>query len=119
MIAHSKAVPTLNRHALAAIIEQMRSDHPLEHFGRSTRTVHRESGLSVLLIVLQSGAFLNEHKAPGSLTLQVLEGRIVFTAGDQQIEACRSELITLAAHAAHKVEALEASALLVTIAGNA
>jgi quercetin dioxygenase-like cupin family protein len=119
MIAQIKPDPTLNLHSLAPIIEQMRSDHPLEHFGRNTRTVHREPGLSVLLIVLQSGAFLNEHKALGAITVQVLEGRIAFFSEGQQVEGGPMELITLAAHAPHKVEALEASALLVTIAGNA
>ena len=118
MTAHPKAAPTLNLHSLAPIIEHMRSDRPLEHFGRNTRTIHREPGLSVLLIVLHAGAFLSEHKAPGALTVQVLEGRIVFTSEGQQVEAGPLELITLAAHAPHKVEALEASTLLVTIAAN-
>jgi hypothetical protein len=86
MIAHTKAAPTLNLHSLAPIIEQMRTDHPLEHFGRNTKTIQRESGLSVLLIVMQSGAFLSEHTAPGALTVQVLEGRIAFFSEGQQVE---------------------------------
>jgi quercetin dioxygenase-like cupin family protein len=118
MIVQTKAAATLNLHLLAPIIEHMRTDHPLEHFGRNTRTIHREPGLSVLLVVMQSGAFLNEHKAPGALTVQVLEGRIAFFSEGQQVEAGPFELITLAAHAPHKLEALEASALLLTIAGN-
>jgi quercetin dioxygenase-like cupin family protein len=119
MIAHTKAAPTLNLHSLAPIIEQMRTDHPLEHFGRNTKTIQRESGLSVLLIVMQSGAFLSEHTAPGALTVQVLEGRIAFFSEGQQVEVGPMELITLASGAPHKVEALEASALLLTIAGSA
>jgi quercetin dioxygenase-like cupin family protein len=119
MIPHSKAAPTLKLHSLAPIIEQLRTDHPLEHFGRNTRTIYRESGLSVVLIVMKSGAFLNEHNAPGAITVQVLEGRIAFFSEGQQVEVGPMELITLAAHTAHKVEALEASALLLTISGNA
>ena len=117
MIAYSKATPTLNLHSLAPIIEQLRIDHPLEHFGRNSRTIHHEPGLSLVLLVLQSGAFLNEHTAPGAITVQVLEGRIAFLSEGQQVEAGPMELITLAANAPHKVEALEASALLLTIAG--
>ena len=66
---------------------------------------------------MQSGAFLSEHKAPGAITLQVLEGRIAFFSEGQQVEAGPMELITLTANAVHKVEALVASALLLTIAG--
>jgi quercetin dioxygenase-like cupin family protein len=117
MTAHTKPSPTLNLHSLAPIIEQLRTDHPLEHFGRNSRTIHREHDISVLLIVMQSGAFLSEHKAPGAITVQVLEGRIAFTAEGQQVESGPLELITLAANMLHKVEALEASALLVTITG--
>jgi quercetin dioxygenase-like cupin family protein len=119
MIAHTKVTSTLNLYSLAPMIEQMRADPPLEHFGRNSRTLHRESGLSILLIVMQSGGFLNEHKAPGAITVQVLEGRIAFLSEGQQVEVGPMELITLAARALHKVEALEASALLLTIAGSA
>jgi quercetin dioxygenase-like cupin family protein len=119
MTAHAKPIPTLNLLSLAPMLEQLRSDHPLEHFGRNTRTIHREPGLSILLIVLQSGAFLSEHTAPGAITVQVLEGRIAFCSEGQQVEAGPLELITLAAHAPHQLEALESSTVLVTITGNA
>ncbi len=109
---------TLAHHALAPLLERMRTEQPLEKFGRDSITLVRDDGLDVVLIALKSGGTLPEHRAPGPITVLVLEGRVAFSANGQRLEAGPHDLLTLEAHALHAVEALEPSALLVTIAAH-
>jgi quercetin dioxygenase-like cupin family protein len=109
---------TLAHHALTPLLERMRNEQPLEQFGRDSITLVRDDGLDVVLITLKLGGTLPEHRAPGPITVLVLEGRVAFSANGQRLEAGPHDLLTLEAHALHTVEALEPSALLVTIAAH-
>lgn len=107
---------TLARHALAPFLERMRDEQAIQKFGRDSITLVRDDGLDVVLVALKSGGTLAEHRAPGPITVLVLEGRIAFSANGQRLEAGPHELVTLEAHAPHALEALEPSAVLITIA---
>jgi quercetin dioxygenase-like cupin family protein len=70
----------------------------------------------VVLEVLQRGAELPEHCAPGSMTIQVLEGEIRFCAGDEVFRIRDGEALALPAGRTHSVEAVQDTAFLLTIA---
>jgi quercetin dioxygenase-like cupin family protein len=106
---------TLAHHALAPLLERMRTEQPLERFGRDSITLVRDDGFDVVLIALKSGGTLHEHRAPGPITVLVLEGRVVFSGKGQHLEAGPHDLLTLEAYATHALQALEPSAVLVTI----
>lgn len=78
-------------------------------------TLVREGGLSVVLTHLKAGGVLQEHAAPGSATVQVLDGRVRFTLGDDQFEASGGRLVAFDAGIRHGVEAIEDSTLLLTL----
>ncbi len=107
---------TFTSYNLNAQLERLRADSPLEAHGRDSLSLVRDPDIDIVLLVLKAGGHLNEHSAPGPISVLVLEGRIVFTANGQRLEAGVHDLITLPAHAPHAVEALEPSALLITIA---
>lgn len=96
-------------------LERMRSEIPFRTNGRDSFTLVREPGFTLLLVVLNTGALLPEHKAPGPISVLVLEGRVAFSAQAKRLELGLHGLVTLPAQMLHKVEALEDSAILVTI----
>lgn len=83
--------------------------------GRQARTLLKEADLRVVLIALRPGARMEEHHAPGPITIQALEGALRVHVAGQAIDLPAGRLLALARHVPHDVEALEESALLLTI----
>jgi quercetin dioxygenase-like cupin family protein len=86
-----------------------------DHEDRRAVTLIRESGMHVVLVSLKRGAVLREHAAPGPATVQVLDGHVRIDLGDDHIDASFGRLVAFDAGVRHEVEALEDSALLLTL----
>ncbi len=85
---------------------------------RNAITLRKGEGLSVVLLVMKAGDRLDEHSAPGPISLIVREGRIRFTAADEVVEAGTETVLTCEAGVRHTVEALsDAVCLLNIVAG--
>ncbi len=80
-----------------------------------THTLLKTENFEVLRLVLPAGKSISEHKAPGEITVQCLEGRIEFTSptGTQTLQA--GEMLYLNAREPHAVEAINDSSILLTI----
>jgi quercetin dioxygenase-like cupin family protein len=86
--------------------------------GRTAHTVYggHEKTLRQTLIAMVSGAELSEHANPGEATVLVLLGRVRLCAVDGPAwEGSRGDLI-IVPDARHRLEALEDSAVLLTVA---
>jgi len=85
--------------------------------GRSAHTIHggHEHVLRQTLIALRSGSGLDEHESPGEATLQVLHGRVTLVAGEQNWDGSTGDLLTIP-DARHSLQAIEDSAVLLTVA---
>jgi quercetin dioxygenase-like cupin family protein len=101
-------------HDLAAEVESLRAG--LGEKKHAGVTLAKESGVSVVLVALRAGGSLDPHQAAGPVTIHVLDGRVRVTAGESQVEAAKRTLITVGAGVRHAVEAIDESAVLVTIA---
>lgn len=71
--------------------------------------------LRTVLVALKAGATIEEHRAPGPMTLQVLSGSIRFRAGDAVLELGAGQLAVLESAVRHDVEAVTDSAFLLTL----
>ncbi len=83
--------------------------------GRTARTLIKESGLRVVLLALRAGGRLHDHHAAGPLTIHALAGHVVVRFGDAAPELRAGQLLALPSRLMHAVEAVEDSALLLTM----
>jgi quercetin dioxygenase-like cupin family protein len=82
---------------------------------RGAKTLVKNDALRIVLVALSSGMRLDEHKAEGAITVSVAEGSVRFTASGEETVLATGALLTLASGIPHAVEALEESALVVTV----
>jgi quercetin dioxygenase-like cupin family protein len=85
--------------------------------GRGTETVYggHEHVLRQSVVVLSAHRGLAEHALRGEGTVYVLNGRVRLRAGREEWDARTGDFLVLPAEP-HSIEALEDSAMLVTIA---
>jgi len=84
--------------------------------GQNARTLIKYDDLRVVLIALKAGARIPEHKANGRISVQVLSGHVRLNASARTFVLLPGSLLALDERAPHDLEALEESALLLTIA---
>ncbi len=97
-------------------LAQLKEDPEWQQRHRNAVTLLKEPHLSVVLVALQKGAALQEHRTQGAVTIQVLSGS-VRVGVDKTPRTVKSHgLVSFEKNVRHEIEALEESALLVTIA---
>jgi quercetin dioxygenase-like cupin family protein len=74
-------------------------------------------GINVALMLLKKGAKMQEHHTRAPITVQVIDGRINFIANGKTQAATAGMLVALDRGIEHSVEALEESAIVLTVGG--
>jgi len=80
-----------------------------------TYTILKTESMDVIRLVMPAGKQIAEHKAPGEITVQCLEGQVRFTARGTTQTLDPNQMLYLETAEPHAVEAVEDSSLLVTI----
>src|SRR3712207_1198215 len=101
---------------LDAEVTRLREEKVWQEGGRNAITLRKGEGLNVVLLVMKEGDRLDEHTAPGPITLSVHEGRIRFSAADKDVEAEAGTVLTCDAGVRHWVEALDDAVCLLNVA---
>lgn len=101
--------------ARCRVIDVLPADVPAE--GRRMEPLIKTPSLDLRRLLLAKGGELPTHAAPGEITVQCVEGRIAFTAGDKTNELGPGQLIHLDAQIPHSVVGIEPSVVLVTRVG--
>lgn len=83
--------------------------------GHNARTLFKKHDFRIVLITMEAAARMKEHHADGTISVQVLKGKIRFNVAGKPHELGTGNLFTLAASIRHDVEAVEDSAFLLTI----
>lgn len=97
-------------------IVQIRQEEIWNTSDRNAITVFKTDAMRIVLMAMHKNAELKKHTAPGVISVQVLEGQIMFTTDDVSVELNKGQMITLHENIPHAVLAKEESIFLLTLA---
>ncbi len=102
--------------SLTALAREQLEIAKRESSGRSAHTVYggHEHVLRQTMIAMAAGRRLDEHENPGEATVHVLAGRVRLTTGGTAWDGMAGDLLVVP-DARHALEALEDSAVLLTV----
>jgi quercetin dioxygenase-like cupin family protein len=97
-------------------LARLREEKEWREGRRNAITLRKGGGLNVVLLAMKAGDGLEDHSAPGPISLVIREGRIRFTAEGKVVEAGPETVLTCDSQVPHTVEALSDAACLLTVA---
>lgn len=80
-----------------------------------TSTLIKTDDLEVLRMVVPAGSSIDKHQVAGEITVQCLEGHVIFDAGGIDRELLAGTMLYLRGGTSHALRAIKDSLLLVTI----
>jgi quercetin dioxygenase-like cupin family protein len=83
--------------------------------GRISKTLVKYSDFRIVLILMQAGTLMQEHKADARISIHALSGRLQVQLPEKTVELSAGHLLVLEKCQPHDVKALEESALLLSI----
>ena len=101
---------------LPALTKQIKEEEAWRKNDRNAITVFKTTGMNIVLIAMHAHAEMKTHTAPGTISVQVLDGNIKFNTADESLEIKKGQLLTLHAGVSHSVLAVEESVFLLTMA---
>src|ERR671919_1355056 len=101
---------------VASEVTRLREEKAWREGRRNAITLRKGEGLNVVLLVMKEGDRLDEHSAPGPVTLSEHEGRIRLSAGDEDVKAEAGTMLACDAGVHHSVEALGEAVCLLNVA---
>lgn len=97
-------------------LQQLRQEDSWQReTGRSSKTLAKYPDFRIVLILMKSGTRMRQHRAEGRISIQQLEGQVRIHLADRKVTLSAGHLLVLDCGVLHDVEALEESALLLTI----
>ena len=100
---------------LLSFIEQIRNEKAWEDSDRNAITVFKTNGMRIVLIALHKNAEMIKHTANGLISVQVLEGQMLFNTNEQSINLGKGQMLALHKGIAHSVVAIEETVFLLTL----
>lgn len=87
--------------------------------GIHSRTLFKKPDFRLVLISMEASARMKEHQVAATTSVQVLKGKVRYSAQGQTYDLQTGNLIAAGASIKHEVEAMEESVFLLSIAAPA
>lgn len=100
---------------LPAFMGQIRKEKPWKDRDRNAITVFKTNGMRIVLIALHSGAEIPKHKADGLISVQVLEGQLLFITDERSVELGAGQMLALHEGIPHSLLAKVETVFLLTL----
>ena len=104
---------------LRAELEQLRREAAWQRGDRNAKTLYKDADEQLVLTAMKAGTTLREHRAAGRIVIQTVTGRLRLGLTDRTVELPAGHLLVLDPNLPHNVDAVEESALVLTIARSA
>ena len=101
---------------LPAACAQLKQEPTWASNDRNALTLFKSDILRLVLTALHAGATMKTHSAPGTISVQVLEGRLTFDTAQHSTLLAAGQLLVLQAGIPHSVTALEEAVFLLYLA---
>jgi len=101
-------------------VEGLLGEPAWERFDRNAKTLTKEGGFRVVLTALKSGASLDEHRVTARVMVQTVRGHLRLHLSEPDVVSINlpvGHIAVLQPGVTHRVEAVEESAFLLTMAG--
>lgn len=92
-----------------------REDSWQRETGRSSKTLAKYPDFRIVLILMKGGTRMRQHRAEGRISIQQFKGQSCIHLADRKVTISAGHLLVLDCGVLHDVEALEESALVLTI----
>jgi quercetin dioxygenase-like cupin family protein len=100
---------------LKAEIKRLRGEGHWLKDGRISETLVKYSDFRIVLILMQAGTMMQEHKADARISIHGLSGRLLVQLPENTVELSAGDLLVLEKCLPHDVKAVEDSAFLLSI----
>jgi len=97
-------------------IREIKNEPAWKKNDRNAITIYKTDGMRIVLIALHEDAVMAKHTANGIISVQVLDGEIVFNTEYQSVVLKKGQMIALHKGEAHSVAASKESVFLLTLA---
>ncbi len=95
--------------------KQIKEEQAWVDSDRNAITIFKSDEMRLVLIAMHGGAELKTHTAPGIISVQVLEGEIVFGTAEKTANLTEGQMVTLHKGVPHSVFAKKESTFLLTL----
>ena len=102
--------------SLSSLAAEKLAEAGRSHSGRAAHTIHggHTHELRQTVLALLAGHDLSEHDSPGEASLQVLQGHVRLTTGDDTWEGKAGDYVVIPAER-HALHAIEDSVIMLTV----
>ncbi|HTM67218.1 MAG TPA: cupin domain-containing protein [Flavipsychrobacter sp.] len=101
---------------LNKFMTEIKQESTWKESDRNSITIFKSDSMRIVLVGLHENAELKTHTANGTISVQVLEGAIKFTAEPQAVHLEKGQMIALQEKMPHSVIAVRESFFLLTLA---
>ncbi len=98
-----------------AVIRNIASAVDIQSGAVVSKVVHRDEGVNVTVFGFDAGQELTEHRAARAAVVQVISGRLRFTADGEEIDAGPGFWLHMAPDTPHGLVATEPTIMLLTL----
>lgn len=96
-------------------IAQLHEEEAWSRTGRNSKTLVKQPDFRIVLIALQKGGHLEEHSTDARISIYTLGGHVKLQLPGRTVDMSEGHLLVLDRSVEHDLEALDESAILLTI----
>ena len=101
---------------LSSVIENLKTDLPLEEEELITKVLHKSPKLNILLVKMHEGTEFISFQKNQSVTFRILQGKLRLRIRKGSLTLNEGESLILSEKTKYRIDSLESSALLLTLA---